>query len=192
MKSNVIILQQGGLGDIFFIQKLCKSLSKSYNVYHPVTQEMWKSGVCQLVTDDVICGTNIDLPTENVLVYDCSNQPKPNGSEDIMTSKYASSSVSWHDWKDYFAYDRDHDREKHLKDTLGIEDGEPFIFHNTGWTDRRTCHRLTDMTNTIVPSSFSSRGLKRVIPSKRLIILKSLKTVSHRELKSFNKKLVWL
>ena len=153
MKSNVIILQQGGLGDIFFIQKLCKSLSKSYNVYHPVTQEMWKSGVCQLVTDDVICGTNIDLPTENVLVYDCSNQPKPNGSEDIMTSKYASSSVSWHDWKDYFAYDRDHDREKHLKDTLGIKDGEPFIFHNM-WYSFRKPHHGVDLT---IPEDYDGK-----------------------------------
>ena len=50
MRSNVIVLQQGGLGDIFFVQKLCKNLSRNYNVYHPVTPEMWNAGASQLIT----------------------------------------------------------------------------------------------------------------------------------------------
>ena len=102
MKSNVIVLQQGGLGDIFFIQKLCKKLSRNYNVYHPVTSEMWNAGVNQLITEDVKCGIDLDLPQDNVMLYDCSNQPKPNGSVDIMTSKYASTDFGWHDWREYF------------------------------------------------------------------------------------------
>jgi len=91
---NLIVLQQGGLGDIFFIQKLCKVLSRTYEVYHPVTPEMWNSGASQLITN-VHCGVNLQLPTENAIIYDCSNQPKPNGSADIMTSKYSSCPFGW-------------------------------------------------------------------------------------------------
>jgi len=130
MKSSIIVLQQGGLGDIFFVQKLCKKLSENYDVYHPVTPEMWNAGANQLITENVKCGVNLDLPKENVMVYDCSNQPKPNGSADIMTSKYASVGFSWHDWRDYFTYKRDHDRENKLRELIGIDVGEPFILHN--------------------------------------------------------------
>ena len=54
MRSNVIVLQQGGSWGHLFVQKLCKNLSKNYNVYHPVTPEMWNAGASQLITGDVI------------------------------------------------------------------------------------------------------------------------------------------
>lgn len=151
--STIIILQQGGLGDIFFIQKLCKVLSKNYKVYHPVTPEMWNSGVNQLITDDVICGVNPDFPRENVLAYDCSNQPRPNGTSDIMTSKYASSGIDWYDWKDYFKYNRDSDRENNLKDHYGIKDGEPFIFANM-WYSFRKPHNGVELT---IPEDYDGK-----------------------------------
>ena len=153
MKANVIVLQQGGLGDIFFIQKLCKNLSHTYNVYHPVTTEMWNSGVSQLITDDVICGTNLQLPQENTMVYDCSNQPKPNGAIDTMTSKYASTSVGWYDWQKYFTYKRDHDREKALKEKLAIRDGEPYIFANKFYSFRKP-HNGVELS---IPEDYDGR-----------------------------------
>ena len=137
MKEKVSGLQQGGQGDIGKNQKESKKRGKKKSVYHPVTHEMWNSGVNQLITDEVVCGPNIDLPTENVMLYDCSNQPKPNGSADIMTSKYASSGVGWYDWRDYFTYKRDYERENRLKKRLGIEDGEPFIFANKWYSFRK-------------------------------------------------------
>lgn len=149
---NVIVLQQGGLGDIFFIQKLCKVLSKNYEVYHPVTPEMWNSGVNQLITN-VNCGYNLTLPTEKVLVYDCSNQPRPNGSVDIMTSKYASSSVGWEGWEDYFTYTRNHEREKNLKKSLGIVDGEPYLLANK-WYSFRKPHNGVELT---IPKDYDGK-----------------------------------
>lgn len=153
MRSNVIVLQQGGLGDIFFVQKLCKNLSKNYNVYHPVTPEMWNAGASQLITGDVICGPNLDLPRENVMLYDCSNQPQPNGSADIMTSKYASSGVGWHDWRDHFTYKRNYEREGNLKETLGIQDGEPFIFANK-WYSFRKPHEGVELS---IPEDYDGK-----------------------------------
>jgi len=153
MKANVIVLQQGGLGDIFFVQKLCKSLTRNYNVYHPVTKEMWDSGACRLNTGEVNTGYNLALPKENVMVYDCSNQPQPNGSSDIMTSKYASSSLSWHDWRMYFNYRRDYDAEKRLKQAVGLEDGEPFIFANK-WYSFRKPHNGVELT---IPEDYDGK-----------------------------------
>ena len=153
MRSNVIVLQQGGLGDIFFIQKLCKSLSKDFDVYHPVTQEMWDSGVCQLITDDVICGVNVTLPQYTLAMYDCSNQPMPNGSADTMTSKYASAPIDWYDWRDYLKYNRDLEREKSTKEMFGIKDGEPFIFANK-WYSFRKPHHGVELT---IPEDYDGK-----------------------------------
>lgn len=161
MKKNLFVKQQGGLGDIMFIQKLCKELSKTYEVYHPVTYHMWISGIDQLTTN-VSCGYNIDIPKlstkhseknpENILVLDLSNQACE-GPHDIMKCKYRAVDIDWSDWSKYFTYNRDHDREKSLKELLGIRDGEPYILHNM-WYSFNKPHHGVDLS---IPEDYDGK-----------------------------------
>jgi len=136
---NLVVLQQGGLGDIFFIQKLLKEFHKKYEVYHPVTKEMWDAGCCQLRTP-VNTGWNIQIPRSDVFAYDCSKQPLPNGTADIMTSKYAGANMDWTDWSKHFSYERDYEREYSLYSQLGLNDGQPYIFANSWYSFRKPHH----------------------------------------------------
>lgn len=137
---NLVLLQQGSLGDIFFIQKLAKELNKKYNVYHPITQQMWSAGCCQLKTP-VEFGWNINLPRSDVFSYDCGNQPC-NSPAETMTSKYGG--MDWSDWASYFTYERDYEREYNLFNQLGLNDGEPYIFASKHYSVYKTHGAVKD------------------------------------------------
>ena len=129
---NILVRQPGGLGDIFFIQKLCKVLAQDHEVYHPVTHQMWNAGADQLETGKVHCGVNLPIPNDSA-VYDCSEQytlAPGRGKDEVMTSKYDGANIDWTDWRDYFKYKRLPEREQALKNQLEIKDGEPFILCN--------------------------------------------------------------
>jgi hypothetical protein len=128
---NIVIDQPGGLGDVFFIQKLCSVLSEDNVVYHPIIPTCWSAGVDQLITTTKIGpkGT-LDIPYDNVKVINLSQVPMVRGSWDVMSSKYIAFDVSYDDWQDYFKYQRNYDREENLKKFLGLENGDPFILVN--------------------------------------------------------------
>lgn len=126
--KNLEVVQPGSLGDIFFIQKLCKIFSESYNVYHFVFPHMWNCGVDQLETT-FDCGPNITIPSDR-FVYDCSAQAEGRPPSEVMTCKYDGAEISYDDWSNYLKYKRDFDREKHLKQKLEITDNEPYIIVN--------------------------------------------------------------
>jgi hypothetical protein len=125
---NLEVVQPGSFGDILFIQKLCKVLSESFNVYHNISPQMWSSGIDQLETP-IHCGTNIHIPNDGLL-YDCSAQAEDRPPADVMICKYEGAEIPYDDWSDYLTYNRDYDREKHLKEKLGIRDEEPYIIVN--------------------------------------------------------------
>lgn len=128
---NIIVDQAGGLGDIFFIQKIAAVLSQEHTVYHPVTPACWSAGVDQMITNSHIGAQGqLQLPSGEVGVLDLSNVPKPRGSWDVMGTKYDSVGISYDDWQDYFKYERNLEREKNLRKKLGLEKGDPFIFIN--------------------------------------------------------------
>jgi len=148
--ESLSVKQQGGLGDIFFIQKLCKVFSQQYDVYHYVTSSMWNAGCDQLETP-VSCGPSISIPS-NSLVYDCSAQANGRPQSEVMTSKYDGAGVSWDDWRDYFKYKRDHDRENTLRDRL-VKDGEPFILANRSYSFNKV-HKGVDLT---IPKDYDGK-----------------------------------
>lgn len=126
--NNLEVVQPGSFGDILFIQKLCKIFSKTYEVYHRVTPQMWQCGIDQLETP-IHCGPNISVP-EDGLLYDCSAQSEGRPPSDVMICKYEGAEISYDDWSDYLKYKRDYDRESDLKEKLNIKDGEPYIIVN--------------------------------------------------------------
>jgi len=131
MSNNLEINQPGSLGDIFFVQKLCKELSKEYNVFHSVTSQMWACGLEQLETH-VNFGPNLSIPSDG-LYYDCSGQYRGRPLEDVMTAKYLGCDMDWRDWADYFKYTRNHERETRLRELFNIKENEPFILANKNY-----------------------------------------------------------
>lgn len=144
--TNLEVVQAGSLGDIFFIQKLCKVLSEGYEVYHRVSPQMWDTGVDQLTTN-VHCGPYIHIPDDG-LSYDCSAQADGLPPSEVMTCKYTGAGISYDDWSDYLTYTRDHDREDRLRKCFEIEEGEPFIIMNEHYSFNKV-----------------HKGVKKAIPS---------------------------
>jgi hypothetical protein len=133
--ENLEVRQPGCFGDILFIQKLCKIFSKEYNVYHYVFPQMWNIGIDQLETN-ITCGPNIYIPNDG-LIYDCSAQYEGRPPSEQLTCKYDGADISWNDWDNYLKYRRLPEREMHLKEKLGILDGEPFILANKIYSNQK-------------------------------------------------------
>jgi hypothetical protein len=124
---KIFIEQPAGMGDIFFLQKLCKTLNHNHNVYHKIDKKMWDGGVNRLITP-VNCHWDLPEPIKDDLVYNGSRHP--NNPEDTMRAKYIDLGIDYNDWKEYFTYDRNELYEEELRKLLGIEEGEEFVLWN--------------------------------------------------------------
>jgi len=122
------IIQPGSLGDIFFVQKLCKVLSQSYRVHHKILPIFWNTGVDQLTTP-VNCGPNIQIPNEG-LQYDPGSIAIGRDPAETMSCKYTEAEITYDDWADYLTYTRYPEREQRLREQLNIQEGEPYILAN--------------------------------------------------------------
>lgn len=129
--GNIRLIQTAGLGDVFYIQKMCTVLSKENTVYLPVENTTWDRGANRLITDAVISPLrDLKIDTKNLREIDLSYQPKPNGYIDTMTSKYDGVNIDWRDWKNYFKYTRDHEAEERVASHYGVEPGDRFVVRN--------------------------------------------------------------
>ena len=153
MDRNALqIIQEGALGDILFIQKLCKILHESYEVYHPVHSHLWVAGASRLITP-VNCGPSLHMPAHRY-AYDCSAQMQGRKHpEEVMTCKYDGAGIDWKDWADYLEFKRDLDREKALFSSLDLSEDEPYIVANKNWSFHKIHHGIA---NTI-PSDYDGK-----------------------------------
>lgn len=130
MRENLEIVQEAGLGDVFFIQKLCKILNKNNKVYHKINPFIWSNGANRL-TSNITFGPNLTIPV-GTKKYDCSHQynvDKMTDKSRIMTYKYDAASIDWRDWAKYFTYTRNLDAEKELVKKYKTEG--PYILANS-------------------------------------------------------------
>jgi len=129
--GNIHLVQTVGLGDVFFIQKMCNVLSENNTVYLPVEDSTWSRGANRLRSPAIIAPkSNLVAEVADAERIDLSYQPQPRGYVDTMTSKYDGVGIDWRDWSDYFLYDRDIEAEKRIADHYNVEPGDRFIICN--------------------------------------------------------------
>lgn len=145
MSKNCLIKQPAGIGDIFFLQKVAKKyINDGYNVYWPVINEylflkdyikvdklnfvsesedfpMKSIYPSELKSPHIVDENNIFLPIKN---FD-QNYP----SESVMYSKYKVLGLDYSDWKDFFQFERNLEKEESLLKVLGLE-GKKFNLVN--------------------------------------------------------------
>jgi hypothetical protein len=148
MKTG-LIRQPAGLGDIFFTQKIARILLNSkradsiiwpvikeydylsdYMVNDSVTfisekevfpfKEVYESNQLQIIENDNVL--YIPLQHADMMI--------PNLS--VMQVKYALCGLEYNDWKNYFSFKRNYEREKTLKDYLKLGD-EPYNLVNVNF-----------------------------------------------------------
>lgn len=128
LREKMFIQQPAGLGDIFFLQKLCKIFHKErYETYHKIEKNMWFAGANRLTTS-AHCHWNLPNPSKHDLIYNGSRYP--NNPEDTMRTKYTDVGMEYDDWKEYFTYERDSATEEKLRISLGVEEGDKFLLWN--------------------------------------------------------------
>ena len=155
-----LIYQPCGLGDILFLQKICKIyIEKGFKIIFPVVYEYewlnnyipevnfisWGDNEIKLTHKDKL-PDNIKFPykeyynpysedifTDNFVFL---NFFKPfNGR--VMESKYSSLSLDYTDWASYLTFNRNTDKENDLfYNILGLKDDDDYVFINRNYQMR--------------------------------------------------------
>ena len=144
---SCLIRQPAGLGDIFYIQKICEHYSRlGYKVYLPVTQYYYDVVKKYIISPNVnFCSENESFPMKE-LYYSSFMKPLKNKTGDlyiplqyanyghpedvILYSKYKMANVSFEDWRDFFEINRDIKKENNLFNILQLSEEDKYIFVN--------------------------------------------------------------
>lgn len=174
MEKICLIYQPCGLGDIFFIQKICNHwFSKGYKVILPVIHEyIWLKEYIKNVTfisweDNEVKLTHRDrLPDNVVFPYKDYYNPyldniiseefvyinlfkEPNGL--VMKFKYDSNNLDYTDWSEYLVFERNKEKENDLYyNILGLKDDEEYVFVNRLYMMRPTISYYNRISNNSV------------------------------------------
>jgi hypothetical protein len=148
--KTCLIRQPAGLGDIFFTQKIAKEIlnnKKADRVIWPVIKEY--SYLSEYLLGENISYINeIDsFPFKDV--YQTDPQCVIDRSEllylpvqhadrfistcPVMQAKYKFLDISYHDWKDFFEFKRNPEREKYLIEYLNMDFEKPFNLVNNSF-----------------------------------------------------------
>jgi hypothetical protein len=160
MDKICLLYQPSGLGDILFIQKICKYYHNlGYKIILPVVHEFkwlnnyienvefisWEDKEKKLSWGDIL-PDNIKFPKKE---YYNSNQESiftddfiyinffrpPHGR--TMSVKYDMLGLDYSDWADYLTFNRNKEKEDNLfYNILGLKDDEEFIFVNDNFQTR--------------------------------------------------------
>jgi hypothetical protein len=128
--GKIVIKQAGGLGDIFFLQKLGHKLAMEHE------EVIWPIGDYFGFLKDYLIYPNIKYVKESDFLnnnYPCvdfsgSNIKYEGGS---MISKYKSVGIDHSDWAKYFLFQRNRDKESQLFKDLGLATKKYTIVSNT-------------------------------------------------------------
>lgn len=131
------INQQLGIGDVFFCQKIARHyFDNGYKVIWPVRKDLlWYNDYLDAPgVYFVEPGTTImlnDKVVEPDVVLDLQNADQRVQCTSVLEAKYAYANIDWHDWSDYFNFNRNTEKENSLfYDVLGLKDGEEYAFVN--------------------------------------------------------------
>jgi hypothetical protein len=140
MSKTCLIRQPAGLGDIFFLQKIAKHyISEGYDILWPVISEF------EFVKDYIkvegisFVNENDDFPFKNVYLQGGSNPIQIDDSllylpiqnfdrnypnKSVMYSKYNTLGMDYHDWSNFFEFERNFQKENELIQLLNITNSE--------------------------------------------------------------------
>lgn len=155
-----LINQPAGLGDIFYLQKAVKLfLHNNYTVIWPVIKhfEYIKNYIKypnlvfvnkeeNFLFKDIYNKNYKQLMEESYGDYSVLTVPFVHAVE--MKHKYPMVNINCDDWKDFFKFERNHERELALKQKYNIQDGEEFIFVNNIFASPPDMHTRNIPLNT--------------------------------------------
>lgn len=147
-KKICVIKQPGGLGDIFYLQKLTHKLKNKYDIYwYVVSGYYWVKDYIKDVNFLDKQSEEMYSPLrENQKFYNVYLNNTPYENQEIlylptlfahnllpdfkvMNSKYELAGINGDDWVDYFNFTRNHDKENKLfYDVLNLKDNEEYCF----------------------------------------------------------------
>ena len=147
-----LIKQPAGIGDIFFCQKIARVMMQSgYQIIWPLRPDIYwiKDYIKDIdfpTTDDDFIGKDIydrgagAVVEENGAFISTATADMTHNDGKIMSSKYSMIGLDYSDWRDYFKFDRNFEKEDDLYyNVLGLKDDSEFVLinnlHNTDVID---------------------------------------------------------
>ena len=138
-----LIKQPAGIGDIFFCQKIARLMMQHrYQVIWPLRPDIqwireYIKDIYFPTTEDNFIGKDIYEQGAGAVIEEggafislaTANFTHNDGK--IMSSKYSMLGLDYSDWKDYFKFERNLDKEDDLYyNVLGLKDDSEFVFIN--------------------------------------------------------------
>lgn len=152
-----LIKQPAGIGDIFFCQKIARVMMQNrYQVIWPLRPDIhWIKDYIKDIyfptTEDDFLGKDIyergagAVIEENGAFISTATADMTHNDGRIMSSKYSMLGLDHSDWKEYFKFERNFDKEDDLYyNVLGLKDDSEFVFINNLYnTDIRDSELLS-------------------------------------------------
>jgi hypothetical protein len=185
MEKICLIYQPCGLGDILFLQKVCKHyISKGFRIIYPVVYEYfwlseyipeiefisWGDNERKLTHKDKL-PDNIEFPykeyyspfsnhifTDNFVYLNFFQQNQGR----IMEFKYNSINIEYNDWADYVTFKRNIEKENDLYyNILGLSDDDDYVFVNRNYQMRPSVLSYGKISNN--PSFYNKKVVEMSI-----------------------------
>jgi len=138
-----LIKQPAGIGDVFFCQKIARVMMQNgYQVIWPLRPDIhWIKDYIRDIyfptTEDNFLGKDLyergmgSVIEENGAFISTATADITHNDGKIMSSKYSMLGLDHSDWRDYFKFERNIERENDLYyNVLGLEDDSEFVFIN--------------------------------------------------------------
>jgi len=155
-----VIKQPAGIGDIFFCQKIARYMAyHGYQIIWPINPDIiW---IRDYIKGILFCSTEDEFPMKDI--YDkgtgyviedtgafisTATADMTHNDSRIMSSKYTMLGMDYSDWRKYFIFERNLDKENDLYyNVLGLTDDSQYVFlNNMASVDVRTSDVLDDLT----------------------------------------------
>jgi hypothetical protein len=138
-----LIKQPAGIGDVFFCQKIAKVMMQNrYQVIWPLRSDItWIRDYIRDIyfpsVDDVFPGKEVFdtaagyIIEENAAFISIATADLTHNDGKTMRSKYSMLGMEYEDWREYFKFERNIDKENDLYyNVLNLKDDSEFIFIN--------------------------------------------------------------
>lgn len=138
-----LIKQPAGIGDVFFCQKIARIMMQNmYQVVWPLRDDI--TWIREYIPDIYFPSVEDLFPGEDIFEKGAGFVIEDNGAfistatadmthndGRIMSSKYSMLGIDYSDWKDYFKFERNLDKENELYyNVLNLTDDSEFVFIN--------------------------------------------------------------
>lgn len=155
MDKVCLIKQPAGIGDIIFCQKIAKTIQQTTEykrVIWPVSNQYDYIDFYMGSSDLVFCNESSDFPykelygsSEVIQTNEVYYLPLQNADSMLDRClchgnhlahghiKYNICRLPYSDWKDFFEFKRDFEREELLKKSLSLQEGEPYVVVNRNY-----------------------------------------------------------